>query len=73
MLVKTVTGGRNNREFEEKLAKFDDKEWRLVNICTSPSGRFIAFLQSLKAAKKPVKTKKETKIETSLPEKGASE
>lgn len=45
MKVITVTGGRENKEFFSNLAKFDDKEYDLVNICTTTAGRFIAFLK----------------------------
>lgn len=61
MKVITVTGGRENKEFFKKLDEFDDSEYDLVNICTTHSGRFIAFLKQKPEAARKAKSKPEIK------------
>lgn len=58
MKVITVTGGRENKCFYENLEKFDDAEYDLINICTTGSGRFIAFLKHKNPGKEQQATKK---------------
>ena len=55
MKVITVTGGRENKEFFKNLDAFDDKDYDLINICLTHSGRYIAFLRHKNPNKSQVK------------------
>ena len=55
MQVITVTGGRENKDFYKKLEAYDDKDYDLVNIVATHSGRFIAFLRCKNPKKAPNK------------------